>query len=72
MSGMATAPAGDKERWMAPSVIDVSQLRKTYGRLVAVDDVSFSVRAEEIFGILGPNGAGARLRQVLSPPPGER
>jgi ABC-2 type transport system ATP-binding protein len=43
---------------MAPTVIDVSQLRKTYGRTVAVDDVSFSVRAEEIFGILGPNGAG--------------
>jgi len=43
---------------MSPTVIDVSQVRKTYGRTVAVDDVSFSVRAEEIFGILGPNGAG--------------
>lgn len=43
---------------MAPTVINVSQLRKMYGRTVAVDDVSFSVRAEEIFGILGPNGAG--------------
>jgi ABC-2 type transport system ATP-binding protein len=36
----------------------VSHLRKTYGPLVAVDDVSFSVTEGEIFGILGPNGAG--------------
>ncbi len=40
------------------NVIDVCGLRKTYGSLVAVDDVSFSVRPGEIFGILGPNGAG--------------
>jgi len=40
------------------NVIEVSGLRKTYGPVVAVDDVSFSVRRGEIFGILGPNGAG--------------
>ena len=40
------------------NVIEVRGLRKTYGSLVAVDDVSFSVRPGEIFGILGPNGAG--------------
>jgi ABC-2 type transport system ATP-binding protein len=40
-----------------PSV-EISHLRKTYGPLVAVDDVSFSVTEGEIFGILGPNGAG--------------
>nr|WP_042431494.1 ABC transporter ATP-binding protein [Streptacidiphilus anmyonensis] len=39
-------------------VIKVNHLRKTYRRLVAVDDVSFDVEAGEIFGILGPNGAG--------------
>ena len=39
-------------------VIEVSGLRKTYGAVVAVDEVSFSVRRGEIFGILGPNGAG--------------
>ncbi|MGH3151929.1 MAG: ABC transporter ATP-binding protein [Streptosporangiaceae bacterium] len=38
--------------------IEISHLRKTYGTLVAVDDVSFSVAEGEIFGILGPNGAG--------------
>jgi ABC-2 type transport system ATP-binding protein len=39
-------------------VIQVSGLRKTYGRTVAVDDVSFEVRDGEIFGLIGPNGAG--------------
>ena len=39
-------------------VITVDHLRKTYGRVVAVDDLSFEVEAGEIFGILGPNGAG--------------
>jgi ABC-2 type transport system ATP-binding protein len=38
--------------------VEIAHLRKTYGALVAVDDVSFSVAAGEIFGILGPNGAG--------------
>ena len=39
-------------------VITVDHLRKTYRRVVAVDDLSFDVQAGEIFGILGPNGAG--------------
>jgi ABC-2 type transport system ATP-binding protein len=40
------------------TVIEVENLRKTYGSTVAVDDVSFKVNRGEIFGILGPNGAG--------------
>jgi ABC-2 type transport system ATP-binding protein len=40
------------------AVIEVSHLRKEYGTTVAVDDVSFTVHAGEIFGILGRNGAG--------------
>jgi ABC-2 type transport system ATP-binding protein len=40
------------------TVIDVEHLHKTYGKTVAVDDVSFAVRRGEIFGILGSNGAG--------------
>jgi ABC-2 type transport system ATP-binding protein len=40
------------------TILDVRNLRKTYGVTVAVDDVSFSVEEGEIFGILGPNGAG--------------
>jgi ABC-2 type transport system ATP-binding protein len=41
-----------------PAVIEVRGLHKSYGRTVAVDDVSFSVESGEIFGILGRNGAG--------------
>jgi ABC-2 type transport system ATP-binding protein len=40
------------------SIIEVQNLRKTYGRTVAVDDISFEVAKGEIFGLLGPNGAG--------------
>ena len=43
---------------MQPSAIRVSAIRKTYGRTVAVDDVSFDVQPGEIFGLIGPNGAG--------------
>jgi ABC-2 type transport system ATP-binding protein len=50
----ARSGAADQRR----VVIEVSHLRKTYGKSVAVDDVSFSVREDEIVGILGPNGAG--------------
>src|SRR3989454_1537840 len=39
-------------------VIHVSGIRKTYGRTVAVDEVSFDVANGEIFGLIGPNGAG--------------
>ena len=39
-------------------VIRAASIRKTYGRTVAVDDVSFDVQAGEIFGLIGPNGAG--------------
>jgi ABC-2 type transport system ATP-binding protein len=39
-------------------VIHVSGLRKTYGRTVAIDEVSFDVDEGEIFGLIGPNGAG--------------
>jgi ABC-2 type transport system ATP-binding protein len=42
----------------ADAVVSVSNVRKTYGRTVAVDDVSFEVRDGEIFGLIGPNGAG--------------
>ncbi len=38
--------------------VSVRHLRKTYGPVIAVDDVSFTVAAGEIFGVLGPNGAG--------------
>lgn len=40
------------------TIIDVANLHKRYGSVVAVDDVSFTVTRGEIFGLLGPNGAG--------------
>lgn len=39
-------------------MIEVKNLRKTFGPLVAVDDMSFQVVPGEILGFLGPNGAG--------------
>ena len=39
-------------------VIRIENLRKTYGKTIAVDDISFEVAEGEIFGLLGPNGAG--------------
>jgi len=38
--------------------IDVQKLRKEFGSLVAVDEISFHVGAGEVLGFLGPNGAG--------------
>jgi len=51
----------DRRSPSAPSVqpvVSVQQLRKTYGRTVAVEIVSFEVSEGEIFGLIGPNGAG--------------
>lgn len=38
--------------------IEVENLTKRYGDLVAVDDISFTVSTGEVFALLGPNGAG--------------
>lgn len=46
-----TAPQGT-------SLIQVEKARKTFGGLVAVNDVSFDVKAGQIVGLIGPNGAG--------------
>lgn len=43
---------------MADYIIEVDNLVKKFGELVAVDDISFKVSPGEIFGFLGPNGAG--------------
>jgi ABC-2 type transport system ATP-binding protein len=39
-------------------ILEIKHLRKTYGRLVALDDFSLQVNKGEVFGILGPNGSG--------------
>ena len=40
------------------SYVEVRNLTKKYGELVAVDNLNFEVEKNEIFGLLGPNGAG--------------
>lgn len=42
----------------ADATIEVEHLIKHFGRTIAVNDISFSVRRGEIIGFLGPNGAG--------------
>jgi len=45
-------------RRMPKNIIQVTHLTKLYKDVAAVDDISFSVKAGEIFAFLGPNGAG--------------
>lgn len=40
------------------AVLQVSNMRKTFGGIIAVDNVSFEVHSGEILGIIGPNGSG--------------
>jgi ABC-2 type transport system ATP-binding protein len=40
------------------NIVEVSELTKAWGDLVAVDHINFEIKPGEIFGFLGPNGAG--------------
>lgn len=40
------------------ALLDVRKIRKTFGGLVAVNDISFAIKAGDIVGLIGPNGAG--------------
>jgi ABC-2 type transport system ATP-binding protein len=42
----------------AEYAIEVEQLTKRYGNMLAVNNISFKVRKGEVFALLGPNGAG--------------
>ena len=47
--------------------IDICNLTKRYGRLTALDEVSFSVAEGEMFGLIGPDGAGkSTLYKILT------
>jgi ABC-2 type transport system ATP-binding protein len=49
------------------NLVVVQNVRKAFGKNVAVKDVSFQVRGGELFGLLGPNGAGktTTIRMIL-------
>jgi ABC-type multidrug transport system ATPase subunit len=49
-------------------ILEVEHLKKNFGSFVAVDDLSFSVKAGEVYGFLGQNGAGksTTIRMLLS------
>ena len=40
------------------NAIEVNHVSKSYGKVKALDDVSFTVGKGEVFGIIGPDGAG--------------
>ncbi|WP_280154401.1 branched-chain amino acid ABC transporter ATP-binding protein/permease [Piscinibacter sp. XHJ-5] len=50
-------PSRDKPQ-RGDLLLEARQLRKSFGGLVAVNDIGFSIRAGEIVGLIGPNGAG--------------
>jgi branched-chain amino acid transport system permease protein len=63
--GRAAASTGTAPRLPARAkpaagevVLEVQAMRKQFGGLVAVNDISFEIRAGEIVGLIGPNGAG--------------
>ncbi len=56
-------------------MIELRDVRKTFGKLTAVDGISLSTDAGEVFGLLGPNGAGKSttirmIMQILAPDSG--
>lgn len=53
----AALPLRDKPQ-QGQTLLEVVEVRKVFGGLVAVNDVSFEIKAGEIVGLLGPNGAG--------------
>lgn len=50
---------------MSKVILDVSNVTKSFGNRIAVNNISFSIREGEIFGFLGPNGAGKTTTMKL-------
>jgi branched-chain amino acid transport system ATP-binding protein len=57
-SQVGSTSAASRGAQDGPSQLSAVSLRKAFGALVAVNDVSFEVRPGQIFGIAGPNGSG--------------
>ncbi|MCF6170968.1 MAG: ATP-binding cassette domain-containing protein [Bacteroidales bacterium] len=61
---------------MKNQVLEIRNLRKSYGSLLALDDFSLQVNKGEVFGILGPNGSGKTttlgiLLDIIKPDSGQ-
>src|SRR5579862_7032491 len=52
------AGSASSEKAASMSTITITNLRKTYGDLAAVDDFTLEIPSGSVFGLLGPNGAG--------------
>jgi ABC-type polysaccharide/polyol phosphate transport system ATPase subunit len=68
LTAMRTSAVGD--------VLELQGLTRRYGDLVALDDLSFTVAEDQMFGFAGPNGAGKTtamriILRVLEPDAGE-
>jgi hypothetical protein len=69
-------PAVDRLEQALSAALEVRGVRKEYGSVAAVDDLTFEIDAGEILGVLGPNGAGKTtairvLTTILAPTRGE-
>ncbi len=58
------------------TILEIRKLKKNYGKLTAVNDISFKIRQGICFGLLGPNGAGKTtalevIEGILPPTSGE-
>jgi ABC-type branched-subunit amino acid transport system ATPase component/ABC-type branched-subunit amino acid transport system permease subunit len=51
-------PARARPASLPPVLLQIDKARKQFGGVIAVNDVSFDVRAREIVALIGPNGAG--------------
>ena len=53
------APLAERTKpTVGDTVLEVKDIRKQFGGLVAVNDIGFSIKAGQIVGLIGPNGAG--------------
>jgi branched-chain amino acid transport system ATP-binding protein/branched-chain amino acid transport system permease protein len=54
----ATLPARARPEHASATLLQIESARKQFGGVIAVNDVSFEVHADEIVALIGPNGAG--------------
>jgi ABC-2 type transport system ATP-binding protein len=76
MAGTGAVRAGTAVAGGVAAVVSCRHLRRSYGDLVAVDDLTFRIADGETYGLLGPNGAGkttaiSLVAGVLEPDAGE-